>query len=83
MDSAATRSSTQTVQQFQKFVIPNYNRQPICLVRGEGSYVWDAEGKKYLDFFPGWGCDLLGHCPPRVVKAVREQVGRIAGKSRD
>ena len=43
-------------------------------VRGEGSYVWDAEGTRYLDLFPGWGCNLLGHCPARVVEAVREQV---------
>ena len=77
MDPAATRSSTQTVQQFEKFVIPNYRRQPICLVRGEGSYVWDAEGKRYLDLFPGWGCNILGHCPPRVVKAIQEQVTRL------
>ena len=46
-------------------------------MRGEGSHVWDAEGNRYLDFFPGWGCDLLGHCPPRVVEAVREQVGQL------
>jgi predicted acetylornithine/succinylornithine family transaminase len=39
--------------------------------------VWDAEGNRYLDFFPGWGCNLLGHCPPRVVEAVREQVGQL------
>jgi predicted acetylornithine/succinylornithine family transaminase len=39
--------------------------------------VWDAERKEYLDFFPGWGCNLLGHCPPRVVEAVREQVGEL------
>ncbi|NUN51647.1 MAG: aminotransferase class III-fold pyridoxal phosphate-dependent enzyme, partial [Planctomycetaceae bacterium] len=47
------------------------------LVRGEGSWLWDAEGRRYLDFFPGWGCNLLGHCPPAVVEAVREQVGQL------
>jgi predicted acetylornithine/succinylornithine family transaminase len=62
---------------YQRYVIPNYTRYPVCLVRGEGSYVWDDAGNRYLDFFPGWGCDLLGHCPPRVVAAVREQVGRL------
>ena len=46
-------------------------------MRGEGSHVWDAEGNRYLDFFPGWGCNLVGHCPPRVVEAVREQVGQL------
>jgi predicted acetylornithine/succinylornithine family transaminase len=63
--------------QFARFVVPNYRRYPVCLVRGEGSWVWDAEGNRYLDFFPGWGCNLLGHCPPRVVEAVREQVGQL------
>src|SRR3954453_8970676 len=62
---------------YQRYVIGNYTRYPVCLVRGEGSYVWDDEGNRYLDFFPGWGCGLFGHCPPRVVAAVREQAGRL------
>lgn len=62
---------------FERFVIPNYRRYPVVLVRGEGSYVWDADGRRYLDLFPGWGCGLLGHCPPRVVSAVQEQVARL------
>jgi acetylornithine/N-succinyldiaminopimelate aminotransferase len=70
-------STEQTLELFQRYVIGNYTRYPACLVRGEGSTVWDAEGNRYLDFFPGWGCDLLGHCPPKVVEAVREQVGRL------
>jgi predicted acetylornithine/succinylornithine family transaminase len=65
------------IDTFGRYVIGNYTRYPVCLVRGEGSYVWDADGKRYLDFFPGWGCDLLGHCPPRVVEAVRDQVGKL------
>ncbi|MGC3968627.1 MAG: aminotransferase class III-fold pyridoxal phosphate-dependent enzyme [Pirellulales bacterium] len=47
------------------------------MVRGEGSYVWDAEGNRYLDLFPGWGCNLLGHCPEPVVRAVQEQVATL------
>ncbi len=70
-------SSPEAVELFKRYVIGNYARLPVCLVRGEGSYVWDAEGNRYLDFFPGWGCDLLGHCPPTVVEAVRDQVGRL------
>jgi predicted acetylornithine/succinylornithine family transaminase len=66
-----------TLERYRQFVIGNYTRYPVCLVRGEGSRVWDDEGKCYLDFFPGWGCSLLGHCPPRVVGAVREQVGTL------
>jgi acetylornithine/N-succinyldiaminopimelate aminotransferase len=70
-------STSQVTELFNRFVIGNYTRYPVCLVRGEGSAVWDAEGKRYLDFFPGWGCDLLGHCPPRIVAAVRDQVGKL------
>jgi predicted acetylornithine/succinylornithine family transaminase len=70
-------STQETIGLFERFVIGNYTRYAVCLTRGEGSYVWDAEGQRYLDFFPGWGCDLLGHCPPRIVEAVREQVGRL------
>jgi predicted acetylornithine/succinylornithine family transaminase len=66
-----------TLERYQKYVIGNYTRYPVCLVRGEGSWVYDDAGQRYLDFFPGWGCDLLGHCPPRVVAAVRDQVGKL------
>jgi acetylornithine/N-succinyldiaminopimelate aminotransferase len=70
-------SSPATVELFKKYVIGNYNRYPVNLVRGEGSLVWDSEGNRYLDFFPGWGCNLLGHCPPAVVRAVQEQVATL------
>ena len=62
---------------FERYVVPNYRRFPVCLVRGEGSKVWDAEGTEYLDLFPGWGCNLLGHCPEPVVRAVQEQVAKL------
>jgi predicted acetylornithine/succinylornithine family transaminase len=70
-------SSTDVIGLFSRYVIGNYTRFPVCLTRGEGSYVWDAEGHRYLDLFPGWGCGLVGHCPPRVVKAVQEQVAEL------
>jgi predicted acetylornithine/succinylornithine family transaminase len=70
-------SSEQTIQLFDRYVIPNYGRFPVSLVRGEGSKVWDSEGNCYLDLFPGWGCNLLGHCPGPVVEAVREQVATL------
>lgn len=77
MAATQTMSSADAVALFQKYVIPNYNRYPVCLVRGEGSYVWDAEGNRYLDFFPGWGCNLLGHCPQPVVQAIQDQVATL------
>ncbi len=63
-----------TFETFEKYVIPNYTRYPVTLVRGEDSWVWDEAGKRYLDFFPGWGCNMLGHCPKYVVEAVKKQV---------
>lgn len=66
-----------TTERYQRFVIQNYTRYPVCLVRGHGSHIWDDQGKRYLDFFPGWGCALIGHCPPLVVEAVRDQVGKL------
>jgi len=62
---------------FRQYVIPNYRRYPVVLVRGEGVQVWDSDGKRYLDLFPGWGCNLLGHCPAPVVAAVQEQLTRL------
>jgi predicted acetylornithine/succinylornithine family transaminase len=75
--ATASATSSEIIELFKRYVVPNYTRYPICLVRGEGSYVWDAEGTRYLDFFPGWGCNLLGHCPEPVVKAVQEQVATL------
>ncbi|MFN0018808.1 MAG: aspartate aminotransferase family protein [Pirellulaceae bacterium] len=77
MPQTAGLSSAETVELFKRYVIGNYNRYPVNLVRGEGSHVWDSEGNRYLDLFPGWGCNLLGHCPPHVVRAVQEQVATL------
>jgi predicted acetylornithine/succinylornithine family transaminase len=58
-------------------VIASYARFPVEFVRGEGARLWDAEGNEYLDFLCGISVTNLGHCHPRVVEAVREQVGRL------
>ncbi len=69
---------TQTViKTFDQYVVPNYRRFNVCLERGEGSRVWDADGQCYLDLFPGWGCNLLGHCPAPVMQAVQKQVEKL------
>ena len=70
-------TTSEVKQLFDQYVIGNYGRSPIVAVRGEGSWLWDAEGKRYLDLFPGWGVNGIGHCHPRVVAAVREQVGKL------
>ena len=58
-------------------VIPSYARFPVEFVRGEGSWLWDGEGERYLDFLCGISVTSLGHCHPAVVAAVREQVGTL------
>jgi len=70
-------NSQEVFDLYRRCVIANYPRYEIVIVRAEGSQMWDAEGKRYLDLFPGWGCSLLGHCHPRVVEAIRQQAGRL------
>lgn len=65
--------TTRTIHLEETYELPTYKKYPIALVRGEGSYVWDAEGVRYLDFYGGHCVTPLGHCPPRVVAAIREQ----------
>ncbi|MDR1291759.1 MAG: aspartate aminotransferase family protein [Planctomycetaceae bacterium] len=70
-------NSQEVISLFNKYVIANYTRYPVALVRGANAEVWDAEGRRYIDFFPGWGCGLLGHCPQPIVEAVQKQVARL------
>ncbi|MDR2172495.1 MAG: aspartate aminotransferase family protein [Planctomycetaceae bacterium] len=71
------QNSQEIISLFNKYVIGNYTRYPVSLVRGVGAEIWDAEGRRYIDFFPGWGCGLLGHCPQPIVEAVQKQVARL------
>ena len=68
---------TDIQDQFGEYVIANYSRLPVCIVMGEGSYLWDSEGKKYLDLFPGWGVAGLGHCHPAVAEAICKQAHKL------
>jgi acetylornithine/N-succinyldiaminopimelate aminotransferase len=62
---------------YKENIMPTYTKLPLILVKGKGSYLWDIQGKKYLDFFPGWGVGNLGHCHPKVMQAVRDQVSKL------
>ncbi|MFO7900922.1 MAG: aspartate aminotransferase family protein [Planctomycetota bacterium] len=73
----------QIIEQFDRYVVPNYTRKDVVLVEGKGSRVRDLDGREYLDLFPGWGCDGLGHCHPKVVEAVRRQAGRLIHVAND
>jgi predicted acetylornithine/succinylornithine family transaminase len=55
------------------YLLHVYARLPVTLVRGQGMRVWDADGKEYLDFLAGIAVNALGHCHPRMVRAIQEQ----------
>jgi predicted acetylornithine/succinylornithine family transaminase len=59
------------------YLLQNYARHPIVLHRGDGPYMWDVNGKRYLDFIAGIGVNALGQNHPRIVEAIREQAGRL------
>ena len=70
-------TTAETIKLENALEIPTYSKMPMALVKGEGSFVWDAEGNQYLDFYGGHCVALLGHCPPRVVAAVQQQASEL------
>ena len=60
----------------KRFLLPTYNRYKVGFERGKGVFLYDFEGKKYLDFVAGLGVNALGHAHPRIVKTIREQAAR-------
>ena len=58
-------------------VLGNYSRYPMVLERGKGCYLYDTDGRRYLDLISGIGVNALGHAHPRVVRAIREQASRL------
>jgi acetylornithine/N-succinyldiaminopimelate aminotransferase len=68
-------TTQETIELFNKYVIANYLRLPKVIVRGQGCYIYDADGKEILDMFPGWAVSGIGHCHPKVVEAIRKQAG--------
>ncbi|MFC1698492.1 aspartate aminotransferase family protein [Candidatus Omnitrophota bacterium] len=65
------------IQEYKKYVMPTYTRMPLLATKGKGSWLWDINGRKYLDFFPGWAVSGLGHAHPLVVKALANQAKKI------
>ncbi len=78
--AAAPSSSTtfdQIAQIERQFLLTTYNRYPVVLQRGKGVFLFDIDGKKYLDFVSGLGVNALGHAHPRIVKAIRDQAAKL------
>jgi acetylornithine/N-succinyldiaminopimelate aminotransferase len=61
----------------QRHLLPTYLRYPLAIARGKGVFVYDVEGRRYLDFVGGLGVNALGHAHPRIVKAIRDQVAKV------
>ena len=72
-----TQGNGAIVERGKKVLIANYARLPLAMVRGEGSTVWDADGKRYLDLFAGFGGAVLGHCQADLVAAASAQAGKL------
>ena len=62
------------IDRAKKRLLQNYKQQPVVLVKGEGCYVWDADGKRYLDLLAGIATCSLGHCHPQIVAAAKKQM---------
>jgi len=67
----------QIAERERQFLLQTYNRYPVVLSRGKGVFLYDIEGKRYLDFVSGLGVNALGHAHPRIMKAIREQSARL------
>ena len=65
----------------RKYLLQTYNRYPLVLSRGKGVFLFDIEGKRYLDFVSGLGVNALGHAHPRIVKTIREQAAKLVHSS--
>src|SRR5256885_1606159 len=61
----------------QELLLPTYDRQKVLLTHGRGVYLWDSEGKRYLDFLSGIGVNALGHAHPAITRVLKLQAGKL------
>lgn len=66
-----------TILMEDTYQLPTYTKLPLVVTRGKGVYIWDQDGKKYLDFYGGHAVTLVGHCHPKVLDAVKKQLGKL------
>jgi ornithine--oxo-acid transaminase len=76
------QSNKDYIEFTEKFSAGNYHPLPVVLTRGQGIWVWDVEGKKYLDMLSGYSALNQGHCHPRIAEAVKQQVNKLTLTSR-
>jgi acetylornithine aminotransferase/acetylornithine/N-succinyldiaminopimelate aminotransferase len=70
-------SLSSVIRAEQKLLLPTYDRHKILFTRGRGVYLWDSEGKRYLDFLSGIGVNALGHAHPAIQKVLKQQAGKL------
>ena len=75
-------SSKESIELEDKYGAHNYHPLPVVLDRGEGVYVWDAEGKKYFDFLSAYSAVNKGHCHPKITQVLIEQAKKLTLTSR-
>src|SRR5688572_21216303 len=73
----AMSNTQEWLRRGQEVLIGNYARLPVVMTRGEGSYLFDADGRRYLDLFPGFGGAVLGHAHLALVEAVTRQAQKL------
>ena len=66
-----------TAADFSQYVLPTYGRFPLVPVKGQGSYLWDDAGKRYLDFCTGIAVCSIGHCHPALTAAIQQQAATL------
>jgi acetylornithine/N-succinyldiaminopimelate aminotransferase len=72
-----TQTNMNTRADEDRYQLKTYAKWPICLERGEGCYVYDSDGKRYLDLYGGHAVVVTGHCHPKIVRAIQEQAARL------
>ncbi|MGI9073138.1 MAG: aspartate aminotransferase family protein [Bryobacteraceae bacterium] len=77
VEPEVTSSLEQIMSLERSYLLQNYARYPLALHRGKGCYVYDVDGKRYLDFISGIGVNSLGHAHPRIKKVIRQQAGLL------
>lgn len=77
-----TLTSQEIIKRDQKYGGHHFKTLPVILERGEGVYCWDIDGKRYIDLLGGFATMSQGHSHPRLVKVMKDQVGKLAHTSR-
>ncbi|MFI5378898.1 MAG: aspartate aminotransferase family protein [Tepidisphaerales bacterium] len=70
-------TTAEIIERGKTVLIGNYARQPVVMQRGQGSLLWDADGRQYIDLFAGFGGSILGHCHPALVEAATRQAAKL------